>query len=124
MGGVNAKRMAPARPVDSKSNASFDVSRHERAGGKTRRKCSGIRPIAWIIHFAGCVTRLRNLEFELHMLGKKACWLENERATRKTSDTETPSISGWPCRRSSDHNSGPETQPPRPKENRIALIHD
>ena len=116
--------MAPARPVDSKSNASTDVSPHERAGGKTRLKRSGIRPIAWIIHFAGCVTRLRDLEFELHMLGKKACSLENERATRKTSDTETPSISGWPCRRSSDHNSGPETQPLRPNENRIALIHD
>ena len=82
MGGVNAKRMAPARPVDTKSNASTDVSPHERAGGKTRLKRSGIRPIAWIIHFAGCITRLRDLEFELHMLGKKACSLENERATR------------------------------------------
>ena len=54
---------------------------HERDGGKTRRKPAGIRPIARIIHFAGCVTRRRNLEFELHMLGKKACSQENERAT-------------------------------------------
>lgn len=63
MGWVKPKKMAPARPVDSKSNASIDVSPHERAADKFRRKRTGIRPITWIIHFAGCVTRLRNLDF-------------------------------------------------------------
>ncbi len=63
MGGVKSKKMAPARPVDSKSNASIDVSPHERAADKFRRKRTGIRPITWIIHFTGCVTRRRNLDF-------------------------------------------------------------